>query len=210
MLNMWLALQFFLTKSTAIIFLMEFTLVLTSNDGRIKVWRRAGERFADCCTDRVTSFNGGSVMVWGGISLRGKTNLVIIEGNLNALRYRDEILDPVAIPYLRNLGPNAILQDDNARPHRARIITEYLQNLGVERMEWPAMSPDLNPIEHLWDQLGRAVYARVTHGTTLADLKQMLVEEWDAMPQQNVAKLVSSMRRRCHAVASVFGNTTRY
>ena len=210
MLNMWLALQFFLTKSTAIIFLLEFTLVLTSNDGRIKVWRRAGERFADCCTDRVTSFNGGSVMVRGGISLRGKTNLVIIEGNLNALRYRDEILDPVAIPYLRNLGPNAILQDDNARPHRARIITEYLQNLGVERMEWPAMSPDLNPIEHLWDQLGRAVYARVTHGTTLADLKQMLVEEWDAMPQQNVAKLVSSMRRRCHAVASVFGNTTRY
>ena len=66
-------------------------------------------------------------------------------------------------PYLRNLGPNAILQDDNARPHRARIITEYLQNL--------------NPIEHLWDQLGRAVYARVTHRTTLADLKQMLVEE---------------------------------
>ena len=107
---------------------------------------------------------------------------------------------------LRNLGPNAILQDDNARPHRARIITEYLQNLGVERMEWPAMSPDLNPIEHLWDQLGRAVYARVTHGTTLADLKQMLVEKWDAIPQLNVAELVSSMRR-CHAVAS--GNTLR-
>ena len=54
------------------------------------------------------------------------------------------------------------------------------------------------------------VHARVTHRTTLADLKQMLVEEWDAIPQQNVAKLVSSMRRRCHAVASVFGNTTRY
>ena len=105
------------------------------------------------------------------------------------------------VPYLRNLGPNATLQDDIARPHRARIITEYLQNLGVERMEWPAMSPDLNPIE---------LYARVTHRTTLADLKQMLVEEWDAIPQQNVAELVSSMRRRCQAVVSVFGNTTRY
>ena len=53
------------------------------------------------------------------------------------------------------------------------------------------------------------VYARVTHRTMFAGLKQMLVEEWDAIPQQNVAKLVSSMRR-CHAVASVFGNTTRY
>ena len=50
----------------------------------------------------------------------------------------------------------------------------------------------------------------MTHRTTLADLKQMLVEEWDAIPQQNVAKLVSSMRRKGHAVASVFGNITRY
>ena len=51
-------------------------------------------------------------------------------------------------------------------------------------MEWPTSSPDLNPIEHLWDQLGRAVRARVTNTTTLADLRQMLVEEWDAIPQQ--------------------------
>ena len=54
---------------------------------------------------------------------------------------------------------------------------DYLQNLGVERMEWPACSPDLNPIDQLWDQLGRAVHARVTNTTRLADLRQMLVEE---------------------------------
>ena len=108
------------------------------------------------------------------------------------------------------MGPNAILQDDNARPHRARIISEYLQNLGVERMDWPALSPDLNPIEHLWDQLGRAVRCRVTNRTTLADLQHILIKEWDAIPQQKVARLVSSMRRRCEAVVAVHGSSTHY
>ena len=127
-----------------------------------------------------------------------------------SVRYRNEILEPVAIPYLQNLGPNSILQDDNAHPHRGRIITEYLQNLGVERMEWPAVSPDLNPIEYLWDQLGRAVRARVTNATMLADLRQILVEEWDAIPQQCVTRLVTSMRRRCQAVVAAYGSSTRY
>ena len=102
----------------------------------------------------------------------------------------------MAIPNLHSLGPNSILQDDNARPHSAGYFRDHFQNVGVERMEWPASSPDLNPIEYLWDQLGRAVRARVTNTTTLADLRQMLVEEWDAIPQQCVTRLVTSMRRR--------------
>ena len=193
-----------------VMFSDESRFCLRTLDGRMRVWRRQGERFADCCTDRVTAFGGGSIMVWGGISVRGKTDLVIIGGNLNAVRYRDQILRPVAVPYLQNMGPNAILQDDNARPHRARIITAYLQNVGVDRMDWPAVSPDLNPIEHLWDQLGRAVRLRVTNTTTLADLQNILIEEWDAIPQQKVARWVTSMRRRCEAFVAARGSSTRY
>jgi len=143
-------------------------------------------------------------MVWGDIT--GKTRLVIIEGHLNAVRCRDEILQPVAISYLHNLGPNSILQDDRARPHRARVITDYLQNVGVERMEWPAKSPDLNPIEYLWDQLGHVVHVGVTNTTTLADLPRLLVEEWNAIPQQ----CVTSMRRRSQAVVAAYGSSTHY
>ena len=78
----------------------ESRFCLRQLDQSVKVWRRLGERYADCCTDRIIYFDGGSVMVWGGISLTGKTRLVGIGGNLNAERYRDEILQPVAIPYL--------------------------------------------------------------------------------------------------------------
>ena len=185
------------------ILLLVFTLVLSCLvDWMIALSHSNKEKTTHIGHFYTLFIKGGSVMVWGGISLTGKTEFVIIEGNLNAVRYRNEILEPVGIPYLQNLGPNSILQDDNARPHRARIFTEYLQNLGVERMEWPAVSPDLNPIEYFWDQLGRAVRIRVTNATMLADLRQILVAEWDAIPQQCVTRLVTSMRRRCQAVVA--------
>ena len=87
------------------LFSNELRFCLRKLDGRIKVSRRPGEQFAGCCVDRVTAFGGGSVMMWGGISAVGKTPLIVIDGNMTAQGYRDEVLQPVALPYLRrNLG----------------------------------------------------------------------------------------------------------
>ncbi|KAK7103589.1 hypothetical protein V1264_018458 [Littorina saxatilis] len=85
-------------------------------------------------------------MVWGAFSLHHRTPLFHVQGNLTGLRYRDEILRPLAVPTLQQMGPQAVYQDDNARPHRARVVNDFLQQSGVNRMEWPACSPDLNPI----------------------------------------------------------------
>jgi hypothetical protein len=65
---------------------------LKFSDGRVRIYRRRRERFADRCVKQTDRFGGGDVMVWGGISDVGKTNLKIVVGNLNGIRYRDEIL----------------------------------------------------------------------------------------------------------------------
>ena len=124
--------------------------------------------------------------------------------------YIDEILQPVVVPYIQTMEPGALLQDDNARPHRVRIVDAYLQQQHITRIDWPACSPDLNPIEHLWDQLGRAVQACLNVNSTRADLRTFLVKEWDRLPQDNVQRLVHSMRRRCAACIAVRGGPTHY
>ncbi|GFY01202.1 transposable element Tcb2 transposase [Trichonephila clavipes] len=84
-------------------------------------------------------------MVWAGISLGGHTDLHVFQGGtLTGAIYRDEILDPYA-GAIRN---DFILMDDSARPYQAVIVEEYLEGLGLERMEWPARSPYLNPIKN--------------------------------------------------------------
>uniref|UniRef100_A0A8C9Z751 Tc1-like transposase DDE domain-containing protein n=1 Tax=Sander lucioperca TaxID=283035 RepID=A0A8C9Z751_SANLU len=79
--------------------------------------------------------------------------------------------------------------------HCTGICTQFLEAESIAVLAKPAYSPDMSPIEHVWD-LGRSVRARVTNTTTLADLQQILGEEWDAIPQQCVTRLVTS-RRRC-------------
>ena len=174
------------------------------------MWRRRCERNARACALPKKAFHGGGVMEWGSITSRGKTQLVIIDGNLNSFHYIDEILRPVVVPFMPNMGQGALFQDDTARPHRARIVDTYLQQEQITRMEWPACLSDLNPIVHLWDQSGRAVHMRLHAQSTLADLRRSLVEEWDSLPQNSVQRLVNSVRCRCESCIAAAGGPTRY
>ena len=148
--------------------------------------------------------------MWPGINFHDKTQLVFVPGNLNARRYIDEILVPVTQPHLIQMGQDAIFQQDNARPHTARIVTNHFQQYQVNVMGWPACSPDLNPIEHVWDQLGKAVRARITPQHTLMHLRRFLQDEWDRLPQHNIRVLINSMRRRCNCCVEARGGPTKY
>ena len=132
-----------------VIFSDESRFTLSFNDGRVRVWRRPGERFQDGAVREHDRYGGGSLMVWGGISTHYRTPLIRVDGNLNGARYRDDILRPAVLPALRAVGPRAIFMDDNAPCHRSRLVNDFLRQQQVTRMDWPSRSPDLNPIEHV-------------------------------------------------------------
>lgn len=163
-----------------VLFSDESRFCLRSPDGREKVWRRRGERYAPCTFSPRVAFGGGSVMVWGGINLNSRTELVLVNrGSITADRYIREVLEPHVIPFARNIAGNFIFMHDNARPHVARSVQNFLRQEEIDVMVWPPRSPDMNPIEHVWDMLGRRVRARDPQN--LADLREMLVEEWNNM-----------------------------
>ncbi|GBM45040.1 Transposable element Tc1 transposase [Araneus ventricosus] len=148
------------------------------------------------------------LMVWAGIMLDGRTPLHIFERvTVTGVRYRDEILEPYARLFRDALGPEFILMDDNARPHRALLANEFQESEDIRRMDWPARSPDLNPIEHFWDALGRAIATRNPPPRTIQEMKAALLNEWD---QLLINCLISSMKSRCKASIPVRGNHTPY
>ena len=194
-----------------VLFTDESKFNLMYHDGRRRVWRQRNERFKDCCVSEHNRFGGGSVLVWGGISYDGATDLYVIrDGSLTGARYRDEIIHDIVRPYAGAVGPDFVLMDDNARPHRARVVTQYLNNEGIEQMEWPANSPDLNPIEHAWDMLQRRVSARQQQPQTLQELENALNQEWRRIPQADFRKLISSFPKRCREVITARGGHTHY
>ena len=193
-----------------VLFSDESRFTVSFHDGRIRVWRRQGERYQDPTISQRDRHGGGSVMVWGGISRNHKTSLHCVQGSMTGVSYRDSILQPVVLPTLQAMGPQAILQDDNARPHRARVVNDFLRQHQITRMEWPACSPDLNPIEHLWDVVGRRLRGNHPQPVNPAQLFQFLQQEWNAIPQENVRRLTDSMRRRCLACIRANGGHTRY
>ncbi|GFV47703.1 transposable element Tcb2 transposase [Trichonephila clavipes] len=134
-----------------VLFSDESRFPVHTDNRRIFIWRDRGSRNNPAFVHESDRFGGGGVLVYGGISIDGRTDLSIIRyGPLTARRYRDEILRP-------------ILE-------------------GIVRMEWPVCSPDMDPIEHVWDALGRRVAGRQPPPQTLQELERALLEDWDRIP----------------------------
>ncbi len=150
--------------------------------------------------------------VWGCFSHHCKLDLYPLDGTLTGQKYKDNILRPIVVPHFDGhpLGNRPIFMDDNARPHRAGIVTDFLEQEAIETMEWPAMSPDMNPIEHVWDYIGRKINEREPPCQDINELRATLIQEWRQFPQNRLRRLVQSMRRRVQELHRKRGGYTRY
>ncbi|UYV79128.1 hypothetical protein LAZ67_17001194 [Cordylochernes scorpioides] len=119
---------------------------LNGDSRRVRVWRRRGERSNPAAIVERPTVRLRGILVWGAIAYDSWSPLLRIQGTMTAQRYVDDVLRPVILPYLQGV-PNALYQQDNARPHTARISQQALQD--VQMLPWPPYSPDLSLIEHV-------------------------------------------------------------
>ncbi|GFU27428.1 transposable element Tcb2 transposase [Trichonephila clavipes] len=181
---------------------------LSSDSHRILIWRERGSRNHPSNIIERDRYGGRGVLVWGDIMLGSRTDLHIFDaGSVNGTRYCNEILLPYVRLFRGAMGLQFLFMDDNAPCHRTVAAEQLLESADIERMDWPARSPDLNPIEHVWDFLGRRLAPRILPPVTIRELQLALQDEWAAMPQQLIDTLILSMGRRCETCLAVRGRS---
>lgn len=190
-----------------VLFTDESKFDLFSSKRRVFVRRLPGERMNQGCVVPTVKHGGGSVLVWGSFARSGVGDLIRIEGILKKEGYLD-ILKQNAVPNgLQLIGKGFTFQQDNDPKHSAKLCRGYVQDLDengtLSNMVWPAQSPDLNPIELLWDELDRNT--RQMRPQNHKHLWECLQTAWKQITSDTLKKLIERMPRICKAVIKANG-----
>lgn len=172
-----------------------FELADLSAPNRLSVHRSSEEKYAPCCLLPKPTKNRQKLMIWGAISCDGPVGFCIFEENVKWNVYIDTLRN-ILIPFLDSLPliqfKSIQFQDDNARPHRAHQVTEFLASNGIRRPFWPPYSPDLNPIEKIWAEMKRII--RLSGPRSINQLRIAINEAWNSVvTQEYCQKLYSSL-----------------
>ncbi|CAF4494487.1 unnamed protein product [Rotaria socialis] len=175
----------------------------------VMVWRTLKEEYNSTCIVPTVKHGGGNVKCWGCFSASGVGNLVFIDGNMTGEMYRT-ILDNNLLQSVEKLKMDNewTFQHDNDPKHRAAIVNNWLNRNGIERLEWPSFSPDLKPIEHLWDEIERRM--KKEQPKNEKELKESLTRVWKEVEKKVLKKLVDSVPNRLNEVIRMKGGPTRY
>ncbi|GFV82214.1 transposable element Tcb2 transposase [Trichonephila clavipes] len=163
-----------------VLFSDESRFILSSDCRRQLIWRESGTAYRPENIQEKDRYPTCSIMVWAGIMINGRTRLhVVANGTMTGQRYIDEVLLPHVRLFRGAVGDKFVFMDDNATCHRTLAVQDCLGSEGIQRVVWPTRSPDLNPIENVWDALGRQVAGRNYPTTNKNTLIRALTEEWD-------------------------------
>lgn len=190
-----------------VIFSDEKKFNLDGPDGFQGYWREKSQKERN----RVArNFKGGSLMTWAAFGYKARSPICFITHKMNAENYID-LLDNVLIDFAEeNYGNNFTFQQDNAAIHTARKTKQFLEDKNITVLDWPALSPDLNPIENLWGILSNNIYKNGTTFDTMKELKTAITDEWAKIPQENMHSLINSLPSRLNEVIINRGGHTHY
>nr|KAF6379110.1 hypothetical protein mMyoMyo1_009944 [Myotis myotis] len=182
-------------------------------DGRVRIWQNQYKSMHPTCMSTILQAGGGSVMVWGMFFWLDLGSLIHVEQRLNSTTYLSIIANQVQ-PIMLMVYPkgDGFFQQDNAPCHSAYIVQEWFQEHEGDftLLRWPPQSPDLNAIEHLWDEVKRAFRQLVPQQLNLTELDSPIHQAWCQIPRITFQHLVESMPRRIAAVLKAKGGPTKY
>ena len=131
-------------------------------------------------------------------------------GSVTGKRYRDVVLEPYVRLFRGAVGPDFIFMDDNAPSHHSCLVDDFLETENIQCMTCTANSPDLNPIEHVWDMLGKQLAALSYSPSSVPEQKRALHDAWNCLSTQLIHHLILSMGKRCAACLAARGDHTPY
>ena len=180
-------------------------------DDRVQtVRRKPGEEYRPECLKKTVKFPA-KIMIWGAISKYGTSRLHIVEGTMNGAKYLD-MLNSRLIPQIREWFPEEsfIFQQDSAPCRKAKLVMNWFAEKNIQVLQWPGNSPDMNPIENLWEQLKNEIHEIPI--TTRTELITRLIHVWFHSDKiSNMCKsLIQSMPRRVKALIEAKGGSTKY
>ena len=178
------------------------------SDGRQVVWRQSHEAMKRKCLKATVKHGGGSIMIWGCMSANGLGNLVRIEGTIYKEQYERILTENVKQSAKKLKMGSFIFQEDNDLKHTAGNINQWFIKNNVKMIKWLAQSSDINPIEHIWDELERRL--KPYSPKNKDDLWSIIQQEWREIGREVTSKLVKSMLNRLQEVLKNHGGPTRY
>jgi len=182
------------------------------SDGRQYCWKKLGEPLKNAHVKPTVKFGGGSVFVWGCFTSHGVGYLCKIDGGLDAELYR-RILDEDLMETLRYYELNVsdiVFQQDNDPKHTAILTKKWFDDNNVEVLPWPPQSPDLNPIEHLWNDVDRRLRALDIEIRGKDSLWEHVTQIWNETALEACTKLIETMPERIQDVINAKGGYTRW